>query len=247
VNAQDLLSSSFRLIGVLASGETMPADEAADGLVVLNQMLDSWNTERLMIFTQLISEFPLVPGQQVYTLGAGGNFNIPRPSRIERMSIVNLANPAQPLELPMEMLSDEDWQTVPVKVITSTLPLYVYDDGAFPLRNLSFYPVPQSTVNTRIYSWSSLLQFPDLTTDVTFPPGYLKAIRYNLAVDLIAEYPGEYSQLTVSSVTTQARETKAKLKRLNIPSVQSGIDGALVDPDGGYYDWRSDMPVGGTR
>src|SRR6266699_7095490 len=103
----------MRLIGILAAGETADAGEMADNLMVLNQMLDSWNTERLMIFTLLISEFPLVAGQQVYTLGAGGNFNIPRPSRIERMSIVNLANPAQPLELPMEMLSDEDWQTVP--------------------------------------------------------------------------------------------------------------------------------------
>lgn len=243
MNALDLISSSFRLINVFASGEPIPAADASDALSALNQMIDSWQTERMLIFTLTINEYPLVPGQQVYTLGPGGNFNATRPARIERMSIVNLANPSQPLELPIEMLSDEDWQTVPVKVITSTLPLYVYDDGAYPLRNLSFYPVPQVLVNTRIYVWSAVNSFPDLNTDVEFPPGYFKALRYNLALDLA----GEWSATVPPTVLAQALESKAKIKILNAPKVQSGIDAALVDPEGGYYDWRADLPVGGTR
>ena len=44
----------MRLIGALASGETLPADEAADGLMILNQMLDSWLAERLMAFTSAV-------------------------------------------------------------------------------------------------------------------------------------------------------------------------------------------------
>ena len=246
MNGGDLINSSLRLIGVLASGEVPSGPESQDALLILQQMIDSWVTERMMTFTININEFPLVPSQQVYTLGSGGNFNIARPTRIERMSIVNLANPAQPLELPIEMLSDEQWQTeVPVKLVTSTLPLYVYDDGAFPLRNLSFYPIPQVVVNTRIYSWAPAISFTDLTTDVTFPPGYLKAIRYNLAVDLMAEFPG--NPALFGQVAQIAAETKGKIKILNAPDVQSAVDQSLVDPEGGYYDWRSDMPVGGTR
>lgn len=246
MNGGDLINSSLRLIGVLASGEVPTGQESQDALLILQQMIDSWLTERMMTFTINIDEFPLTPGQQVYTYGAGGNFNKPRPARIERMSIVNLANPAQPLELPMEMLSDAEWQTeVPVKLVTSTLPLYVYDDGAFPLRNLSFYPIPQTLVNTRIYSWAPAISFTDLTTDVTFPPGYLKALRYNLAVDLMAEFPGNPAMF--GQVAQIAAETKAKIKILNAPTVRSGIDQALVDPEGGFYDWRSDLPVGGAR
>jgi hypothetical protein len=243
VNALDLISSSLRLVGGIGTGETLSAAEAATGLQVLNQMLDSWQTERMLIFTLQINEYPLTPGQQTYTLGPGGNFNAVRPARIERMSIVNLANPSQPLELPIEMLSDEDWQTVPVKVITSTLPLYVYDDGSYPQRNLSFYPIPQVLVNTRIYVWQALTSFPDLSTDVQFPPGYFKAVRFNLAVDL----GPEFDMQVPNTVIAQALESKARIKLLNAPSVQSGVDQALVDPEGGYYDWRSDMPVGGTR
>src|SRR5947208_3192286 len=117
-----LISSALRLIGVLASEETPTAAEAADALVVLNQMIESWTVERMMIFTLGISEFPLIPGQQTYTLGVGGNFNLARPARIERMGIVSLNNPSQPLELPLEMLDDEQWAAIPVKLIQSSLP-----------------------------------------------------------------------------------------------------------------------------
>jgi len=237
----------MRLIGALASGETMPADEAADGLMVLNQMLDSWQAERLMAFTINIQEFPLVPGQQTYTMGPGGNFNVARPAKIERISIVSLNNPAQPLELPMEMLTDADWQDeIPVKLVPGSLPLQVYDDGAFPLRNLNYWTIPTIPVNTRIYSWQALNQFPDLVTDLTFPPGYLEALRYNLAIRLIAEMPGEYSQVTVGVSQTLATESLARVRSMNLPLIQSFCDPALSS-EGGHYDYRSDSIVGGRH
>jgi hypothetical protein len=232
----DLLASACRLIGVLASGETLSGNESADGLLIAQQMMDSWQAERLDIFSIRIDEFPLTPGQQVYTLGTGGNFNLPRPARIERMSIVSLLNPAQPLELPLEMLTEAGWQAVPVKLISSSLPTVVYDDMAFPSRNLSFWCIPTIAVNTRIYSWQPLNTFPDLTTDVTFPPAYIKAIRYNLAVDLAPEF----GRSTPPEVAAQAMMTKAMLKTMNAPLIESRIDPVLSGSGARVYNWISD-------
>lgn len=125
MNGGDLIASSLRLIGVLASGETPSGPESADALLILQQMLDSWQSERLNVFTISIDEFAMVPGQQTYTYGAGGNFNKPRPARIERMSVVWLANPAQPLELPLSIVDEGGWQAIPIKLINSTLPTVV--------------------------------------------------------------------------------------------------------------------------
>ena len=230
------MASSARLIGVLASGETLSGNEVADGLVILQQMVDEWQNERLDIFTININTFPLTPGTQTYTLGTSGVFNIPRPTRIERMSIQSLLNPAQPLELPLEMLSDAGWQAIPVKNISSSLPTLVYDDGAFPLRNLNFWCIPTIAVNTLIYSWQPLTTFPDLTTDITFPPGYLKAIRYNLAVDLAPEF----GRPVPPEVMMQAMSSKEKIKILNSPLVESRIDPVLSGPRGQVYNWISD-------
>src|SRR5207245_433345 len=170
----DLLASSLRLIGVLASGETPTGPEVADALTILQQMLDSWQSERLNVFTIQIQEFPLTPTKQTYTMGTGGDFNVPRPARIERASIVSLNNPAQPLELYVDMLNEEGWQAIPIKLVSSTLPRKLYEDGAFPLRNLSYWPIPTIAVNTRLYTWAALTTFNDLMTDVTYRHGYLK-------------------------------------------------------------------------
>lgn len=232
----DLIASSLRLIGVLASGETPSGPESADALLILQQMIDEWQTERLNIFTINILEFPLVQGQQTYTLGVGGNFNTTRPAFIQRMSVVWLANPAQPLELPLEMLTDASWQAVPVKIINSTLPVYVYDDGAYPLRNLNFWPIPTVVDNVRIYGWQPLLTFPDLTTDIQFPPGYAKAIRYNLAVDLAPEF----GRQVPPEVSVMAGLSKAHIKIINSPITESSMPSELIGPRGQVYNWISD-------
>ena len=237
----------MRLIGALASGEQPTGAEASDALCVLNQMLDSWNAERLMIFAIIISEFPLTPTQQTYTLGPGGNFNTVRPAKIERISIVSLTNPAQPLELPIQYYTARDWQEeVPVKLINTTLPLAVYDDQEFPYRNLSFWPIPAVAVNTRIYFWTPLSQFASLTTKVSFPPGYLEALRYNLAVRLMAEMPGDYNQVTAGITQGLAQSSLARVRIMNEPIIELFCDDALVNR-GGYYDYRSDRAVGGRN
>src|ERR1035438_8287116 len=113
MRALEIISSSMRLIGSLASGEVLPADVANDGLMVLNGMLDTWQIERLMLFAQarIVSDvlgnpFQLVGGQQSYSVGTNGDFNIPRPARIDHIGIINLNNPNQPLELPLDVRSE---------------------------------------------------------------------------------------------------------------------------------------------
>lgn len=244
--ALDLIKSSMRLIGALGSGEEPSSAEASDALMVLNQMLDSWNADRLTVFTITIAEFTLVVNQQVYTYGVGGDFNAARPARIDRISIISLTNPSQPLELPLDLYTDWDWQQVPVKNIQTTLPQAVYDDGAFPLRNLSFWPIPTAVVKTRIYGWTALTSYANLTTDNNYPPGYIEALRYNLAIRLIAEMPGEYNPIMVSTTLQLANESLARIKSMNVPLVEAFCDAALTARNV-RYNYFSDMPVGGRN
>jgi hypothetical protein len=50
-SAADQINRALRLLGVLAEGETPSASVSQDALMALNQMIDSWNTERLSIFS----------------------------------------------------------------------------------------------------------------------------------------------------------------------------------------------------
>ena len=242
MTGRDIITSAMRLIGALEAGEVPTADEAQLGLMVTNNMLDAFAAERLMVFTISIAEYPLVVGQQVYTLGPGGNFNAVRPSRIDRITIVYLANPSQPLEIPLEYLTDAQWAAIPVKNIPTTLPSQVYDDGAYPLRNLSIWGVPTVINNIRVYSWQALTQFTTLDTNLLFPPGYFEAIRYNLAIRLAPEFQEQADP----QILALAAESKARVKSINIPIVDLRCDSALTG-GGAAYDWRSDTVVGSRR
>lgn len=235
--ALDLITSSLRLVNVVAAGETVPLDLANDSLTVLNDMIDSWNTDRLSIYTTRADDFPYVLNQQSYTLGTGGDFDMPRPAQIDGMSTILLyPDPSTPVEIPLTMYSVEDWQNeVPVKKVTGSFPLLVYDDGGFPLRTLNFWPIPTTQPGNaaRIYSWQ-LLPAQTLAAQVSFPPGYRKAFRFNLAVDLAAEF----SAVLPPVVEDQAVKSLAMLKTINAPDLRLKSD-LVPDPSG--WNYRADL------
>lgn len=245
--AVDVITSALRLINVLASGETPTAAEAADSLVVLQGMLDTWNSERLMIYTIPRLVFNLTTGQQSYNLGSNPpnvwDFNYPRPARIERIGIIWLGDVNQPLELPLQYLTYEQWANIPVKNITSSLPQYVWDDGGYPFRSLNFWPIPNTNDQVTIYPWSAVTLPTTLTSLMSFPPGYFQAFRYNLAVMLAAEFPMVPPQI-MQTVMQIAAQSKAAIKSMNMPILDLTVDPALT-PQGkdGLYNWITDMPV----
>ena len=235
--ALDLISSSLRLINVLAAGETCPIATANDALQVFNDMIDSWNTMRLAIYTTRTDDFPLVLSQQSYTCGAGGNFNMPRPPQIDGMSSILNYSSNYPVEVPITMYTVDQWQNqVPVKNVTGSFPLICYDDGGFPLRTLTFWPIQSTgTVNSiRIYSWQALVQAATLATVITMPPGYRQAFRFNLAQLLGAEFNASVP----APVSAIAVESLGRVKALNMPDLNMGSD-LLPSPVG--YNYRSDL------
>lgn len=244
VTSMQIIQTALREIGVLASGETPSAAEGNDALAILNQMVDSWNAQRLLIFTIQRQVFPLVTGQQTYTMGAGGNFNVPRPPKIERMGVIVTNNPIQPLELPLDYLTSAQWAAIPVKNIQSSLPQQVWDDEQFPLRNLNYWPVPVPTtgpIQTAIYTWTAVSTFNDLgATQFSFPPGYLRALTSNLAIELA---PGFGVQNISESLATKATDSKAVIEIMNAPLVDLRCDPALVYSEKSLYNWISDTPV----
>lgn len=197
-NALDIIRQAMLDLQAVDAEQPLTASEANDGLIRLNRMIDTWNGDGFMIFTIAIQDFPLVSSKQVYTLGPGGDFNTARPAFIDRASIVILSNPAQPLEYPIPIYTTQEWQEkVPIKNVPGNLPLLVYDDGSFPLRSLTFWPVASDNTLFRMYPWQQLSQFPDLQTVLSFPPGYLEALQSNLAIRLAPMYKADVAQETM--------------------------------------------------
>lgn len=220
----DVISGALRLLGVIASGENPAADEAQDALASLNDMIDSWKLERLMVYAILPQTFPLVAGQMSYTMGPGGDFDTERPTRIDKVNLIYPAGSGLPLDLPVEVINQDQYEAFIVPGTQSPIPMWVYPDSGFPLRTLFFYPVPSAANSVEIFTWGLIDGFDSVTDTVSLPPGYARALRFNLALELAAEY-GKQIPVTVAAV---AQEAKAKIKSFNTPVLYLQVDPALT-------------------
>lgn len=69
----DIITRAMKDIGAVAAGEVPTADEAQDGLDLLNDMIAQWSNENMMVFYRTEIIFPTVQNTVQYTLGPGGS------------------------------------------------------------------------------------------------------------------------------------------------------------------------------
>lgn len=209
-----VIRRALRAIAVHAPAETLQPQDAEDALGVLKSMLDTWRTQKLLCYVVMATDYPLVVGQEVYTLGPGGDFPQPRAVFVDRMSAVQSKGQPHELEQPLIVIrTAQEWQAVRPKPLDSTWPRKVYIDTDFPLKHVSFWPVLQSgSLHVRIYWWQAIAGLVDLATEYEFAPGYEEAIIYNLALRLAPEFGVEASAL----VRELAAARMADVKRTNL-------------------------------
>ena len=65
----DIISRAMKDIGALASGETPSPEEAQDAFDMLNDLIDQWSNEDMIVFNVTEIIWPVVAGQVQYTIG----------------------------------------------------------------------------------------------------------------------------------------------------------------------------------
>lgn len=67
--ALDLVVGALRSINALEAGETPNANDSSDALQVLNDMMESWSTDKLFVYAGVENILTWTPGQYQYTVG----------------------------------------------------------------------------------------------------------------------------------------------------------------------------------
>jgi len=209
--AGDQINGALRLLGVLAEGETPSAQTSQDALTALNQMIDSWNTERLAVFSTQDQVFSWLPGAISRTLGPTGDFVGNRPILLDDSTYFR--DPANGISFGIKIINQQQYDGIAVKTVTSTYPQVIWINMTYPNIEMYLYPVPTKVLEWHFISVEELTQPALLSTPLAFPPGYLRAFRYNLACELAPEFGVEPSP-TVSRI---AMTSKRNLKRINNP------------------------------
>ena len=219
--AGDQINRALRLLGVLAEGETPSASVSQDSLTALNQMIDSWNTERLSVFSTQDQVFLWPAGEISRTLGPSGDFVGNRPILLDD-STYYVGNNG--VSYGIKFINQQQYDGIAVKTVTSTFPQVIFVNNTFPDIEMFVYPKPTQALTWHFISVEELTQPATLATNLTFPPGYLRAFTYNLAMEIAPEFGVEPSP----QVQRIAMTSKRNLKRINNPDDVMSMPYAIV-------------------
>jgi hypothetical protein len=209
--AGDIINGSLRLLGVLAEGETPSAETSQDALRAMDQMIDSWNTERLAVFSTQDQVFTWPAATLSRTLGPTGDFVGNRPILLDDATYFK--DPSTGVSYGIKMINQQQYDGIAVKTVSSTFPQVIFTNMTYPDIEMFIYPRPTRDLEWHFISVEELTQPATLVTTLSFPPGYLRAFRYNLACELAPEFGVEPSP----QVQRIAMYSKRNLKRINNP------------------------------
>jgi hypothetical protein len=221
-SALDQIVSALRLIGVIAEGETPSSETANDALVALQQMIDSWSVERLSVYNTIDQIFTWPASTASRTLGPSGSFVGLRPVLLDDSTYYRDASTN--VSFGIKFINQQQYNGIAVKTVTSTYPQVMWINMEHPNIAMTIYPVPTRALEWHFVSVQELAQPLTLATVLAFPPGYLRAFRYNLACELAAEFGVEPSP----QAQRIAMSSKRNIRRINNPDDVMAMPAALT-------------------
>jgi hypothetical protein len=234
---QDLIYAGFRDAGIVLEAQRgFSNSDKADGLLVLNRMLDAWKAERAMVFAVVPTTFTIQPNKATYTIGPSGAdiAASDRPEAIERANVIytnSSPNPESPLRV---LLSEQEWQTVSPKTMKATIPSVLYYERLTGNGLIHLWQVPTVANQVAVYLWQTVNQFAAIGDTIALPTAYQEAIETNLALRLAARFPDRQhiSQITIDL----ARQSRQRVRASNTPVLLMQTEAAARGTyDGGRY------------
>jgi hypothetical protein len=207
MTVQALIDLASKDLGVEASGESLQPEDYTDALAKFNNLLDSWDAERLSIYAFNRTQYNLSNGVGSYTLGSGGSLaGSTRPISIRAANIIDNSHSS-----PMDIISVEEYNAIPTKTDTSITPKKLYSDNDFPLTTIYVQPLPNGTPVLELYTWEPMPQFSTIATTFTLPPAYMRALEFNLALDMASMFGRTVDPVTLAGIAAQAKKAMQDL------------------------------------
>lgn len=221
--AAELIRGALRLIGQIAEGETPSNETYVDALEALNQLIESWTLERINVLQLAEQTLAWPSGQSSRTFGPSGNIAGTRPTEIDH-AFVRVGT----IDYPLTLFTVEQYNDIADKTLTGSWPCVLVARMDVPDVTLNVWPVPSASVEIHLASIDPLDQPATLGTELVLAPGYLRALRYNLAMELAPEFGVEVK----GDVMRNANKSLAAIQRVNAPldtlRMPSGMPGCGV-------------------
>lgn len=227
--ARDIIKDAMKVAGVLTKTQEPSADEAADGLRFLNNMIDSWSNDSSLIYSRSLESFTLTANQQNYTLGPGGNFNTERPVKI-MWAYVRVGG----IDYTLDIVEDESFATIIWKN-QGSIPQFLNYTNGYPQGTIKLWPFPASGYQLFLLMEKALPEFSSLNTEVALPPGWKRALTYNLAIEIAPQYGQELSATAVDIAGKSIGDIRTAVMQARSMDYLGGLAGQGNIFNGWYF------------
>lgn len=228
-SASQLIQDALALTNAVGVDQTLTAAETTDALRILNDLIEDWSTQTLAIYGLANQTFNTAAGQATYTVGVAGNWNTNRPVRINADAYSTI----QGATFPCVPITQAEYDSISIKTQQQEYPDYYLYVNEYPLGLVTLWPVP-SAVTPITFSMDMLLQsVTNAATVLEFPPGYMNAFKYALAVMLAPSFGSKIRDYP--DVVAIADRSLGNIKRANSKNKQRVMrsDPIYSDADGG--------------
>jgi hypothetical protein len=124
----------------------------------------------------------------------------------------------------IKFINQQQYNGIAVKTVTSTYPQVIFVNMTYPDVDMYIYPRPTRDLEWHFISVQELTTPATLATNILFPPGYLRAFVFNLAMEIAPEFGVEPSP----QVRRIAMTSKRNIKRINNPDDVMSMPYAIV-------------------
>ncbi len=222
--AGDIIRGALGKLLVLGTQDTLTSSEMQTGLDALNAMLDSWWTQSLALYAIEQQSFAAIANVGSYTIGPAQTWDTTRPLRI-----VNGFARYSNVDYPLSPIDRKQYDAIAYKPTTG-VPTVLFYDREYPVGTVTLYPVPVYAMTIFIDTYQQLQSFSDLTTAIDLPPGYARALVWNLAIEL----SDDFARPVTPNMEKQAAKSLGDLKRLNHQDAVLKYDRALLIGSAAY-------------
>ena len=216
MTANEIITAALRRLMVIHSGQTPTANQYADGLEVLNDLVSSWSADLNLVYEDTVESLSIPTGTQSFTIGASGDQISTRPLEI-RVATLTKGN----VEYTMDIIDEKTYRSFSNKGSTGQ-PFRLYYRNTYPNGTIYFEKTTDTAYTLNLHSIKQLTSFPDGTTSVSLPEHYERALKANLAIEL-ADEMGAGGRVTPTMMNA-AGESKATIIALAHDSVPSRTD-----------------------
>lgn len=221
-----IIKKAMQKGGILTKTQLPAADEYADALDNLNDMLESWSNDSMMLVARIKETFSLTGAVNGYTIGTGQTFNTTKP-----IDIVAATISFGGMDYPLAVIDDEKFQQQIMLKTQAGIPEFLNFNNAYPTSLIRLWPVDSGVSSITLLSEKTISTFA-LNDSVDLAPGWNRTLIYNLACEICGDYgvdvPEKAQQIAIESksliqkAVMKNRSLDATPQNMNVNNIYTG-------------------------